>query len=143
MKLSTRSRYGFRLMLQLAEKYGKGEPVSLKYVAKEEEISEKYLSQIVILLKLNGLVTAFRGAYGGYKLSRDPSHITVREVVEVFEGNLMPVDCAIDRSICKRSYNCSAARVWKELGDTIVKTLDAITLKDVISKKGKKCNGKS
>ncbi len=83
MKLSTRARYGTRLMLKLALRYGKG-PVFLKDIARAEEISEKYLSQIIIPLKGAGLVRAFRGAHGGYTLARAPDRIKLKDIVSHF-----------------------------------------------------------
>ena len=85
MRTSTRSRYGVRLMLELALSHGKG-PIFLKDIARRQEISDKYLSQIIIPLKSAGLVSSHRGAHGGYVLQREPARITIREIVEVLEG---------------------------------------------------------
>ena len=92
MKLSTRARYGVRLMLALAKNYGK-EPVYLKDIAKQEDISEKYLSLLIMPLRRIGLVNSVRGAYGGYNLARDPKEITLKEIVVVLEGDCCLVDC--------------------------------------------------
>jgi len=91
MKLSTRARYGVRLMLALAKNYGQGS-VFLREVAKSEEISEKYLSQIIIPLRGAGLVSSSRGVHGGYTLSKSPAEITLQQIVEPLEGNCL-VDC--------------------------------------------------
>ncbi|NPV02505.1 MAG: Rrf2 family transcriptional regulator [Brevinematales bacterium] len=130
MKISTRSRYGLRLMFELALRYE--EPlVQLKTVAEAQEISEKYLSQIIIPLRSAGLVDSERGAQGGYRLSRPPAEITVRHIVEALEGSLYPVDCAGTKK-CRRSKACPTIDVWKKLGDMIIDTLDGITLEDMI-----------
>ena len=92
MKMSTRARYGLRLMVDLAVKDGKG-PILLKDVSRSQEISEKYLSQIIIPLKTAGLVKSFRGAHGGYTLQRDPAKINLLEVVSALEGDLSLVEC--------------------------------------------------
>ncbi|MFA5284396.1 MAG: Rrf2 family transcriptional regulator, partial [Smithellaceae bacterium] len=92
MKLSTRTRYGVRLMTVLAQNYGKG-PVFLKDIAKGENISEKYLSLIIIPLRGVGLINSVRGAHGGYNLSKEPSQITLKEIVDVLEGDCSLVDC--------------------------------------------------
>src|SRR4030067_739218 len=101
MKLSTRSRYGVRLMLALGVKSNQG-PIFLKDIARSEEISEKYLSQIIIPLKAKGLVSTFRGAHGGYILARRASEIRLREIVEPLEGDLCLVDCVTLPEVCDR-----------------------------------------
>jgi Rrf2 family protein len=130
MKLSTRTRYGVRLMVVLARNYGKG-PVYLKDIANEEEISEKYLSQIIIPLRGIGLVTSSRGAYGGYVLSKPASEIRLREIVEVVEGDCL-VDCVKNPSFCSRAETCATRDVWDLLGEKISETLDSITLDQLL-----------
>jgi len=127
VKLSTRARYGVRLMLSLALNYGKG-PVFLKDIAKREEISEKYLSLIIIPLRGVGLVTSNRGAYGGYTLAREPSKITIKEIVDVLEGDCL-VNCIKDSTACNRISTCAARDIWILLGGKISETLNSITLK--------------
>jgi Rrf2 family cysteine metabolism transcriptional repressor len=126
MKLSTRARYGVRMMLSLALNYGKG-PVFLKDIAKRQEISEKYLSLIIIPLRGAGLVISNRGAYGGYTLAREPSKISVKEIVDVLEGDCL-VNCIKDSSACSRISTCAARDIWILLGGKISETLDSITL---------------
>jgi Rrf2 family protein len=117
-------------MFELALRYE--EPlVQLKTVADTQEISEKYLSQIIIPLRSVGLVDSERGSQGGYRLSRPPEEITVRQVVEALEGSLYPVDCAETKE-CPRSKACPSMDIWRLLGDRIVETLDGITLADMI-----------
>jgi len=131
MKLSTRTRYGVRLMLALALHYGKG-PVYLKDIAKGENISEKYLSLIIIPLRGIGLVNSSRGAYGGYSLARDPSQITLKEVVDVLEGDSCLVDCVKDPSACPRVPICVTRDVWAIIGGRISETLNSITLDTLV-----------
>lgn len=133
MRLSTRSRYGMRLMLSLAGNDRK-EPVFLKDIARSEEISEKYLSQIIIPLKAKGLVTTFRGAHGGYLLSRPASEISLRDIIEPLEGDLTFVDCVHNPVICKRSTGCATREVWDEMSSLILNFLDAFTLEDLFKK---------
>lgn len=136
MRLSTRSRYGTRLMLELALHYKKG-TVFLKDIAREEEISEKYLSHLVIPLKANGLISSSRGAHGGYRLAKSPSHITVKDIVQTLEGDLSPVECVKNPSICRRTSGCVTRDVWEKLDERISDTLSSITLKDLVkSQKG-------
>ncbi len=136
MRLSTRSRYGTRLMLKLALNYDKG-PIFLKDIALEEEISEKYLSHLVILLKASGLISAIRGAHGGYQLAKSPDFITIKDIVHALEGNLSPVECVKNPSICSRFSNCVTRNIWERLYEQISTTLSSITLKDLIETKNK------
>lgn len=138
MRLSTRSRYGVRLMLSLAMN-SKKDPIFLKDIASKEEISEKYLSQIIIPLKAKGLVTTFRGAHGGYLLSKPASEITLREIIEPLEGNLCLVDCVSNPGICDKSTVCATRQVWDEMSSILLGFLDTFTLEDLI-KKTKKIN---
>lgn len=139
MKLSTRVRYGVRLMVELAERYGQG-PVFLKDIALEQEISEKYLSLIVIPLRSAGLVFSVRGANGGYTLARDPKTITLKEVVDVLEGEPCLVDCVRDPSACNRTSHCSSRGVWQRVGDKIAEALNEVTLAQMADDSQKKRN---
>ena len=114
MKLSTRARYGVRLMLALARSYGQGS-VYLKDVAKGEEISEKYLSQIIIPLRSAGLVNSTRGAHGGYMLSKPPAEITLKQIVDPLEGDCL-VDCVKNPSACPCVSTCANRDVRALLG---------------------------
>jgi Rrf2 family transcriptional regulator, cysteine metabolism repressor len=137
MKLSTRSRYGVRLMLELAINYNKG-PVQLSMISDVEEISEKYLGQIVIQLKNAGLINSVRGAQGGYLLSGKPDKITLRNIVESLEGSLNLVDCIDDKGLCSRNEICVTKDVWELISDNIKNTLENITLANLVEKtKGK------
>ena len=137
MKLSTRARYGVRLMLDLARQYGQ-RPVYLREVAEREAISEKYLSQIIIPLRGQGLVLSARGAYGGYSLAKPPSEITLREIVEPLEGGICLVDCVKHPSACSRVDHCVARDVWATLGEKISETLDSVTLEELVRKNREK-----
>jgi Rrf2 family protein len=131
MKLSTRARYGVRLMLDLARQYGQGS-VYLREIAAREDISEKYLSQIIIPLRGEGLVRSTRGAHGGYRLAKPPAEITLREIVEPLEGGNCLVDCVKHPSACPRVPTCAARDVWTMLGEKISETLDSVTLEQLV-----------
>ncbi len=131
MKLSTRVRYGVRLMVELAERYGEG-PVFLKDIAAVQGISEKYLSLIVIPLRSAGLVYSARGANGGYTLSRDPKTITLKDVVVILEGEPCLVDCVRDPSVCNRTSRCSSRGVWQRVGDRISEALSEVSLAQMV-----------
>lgn len=128
MKLSTRSKYGTRLMFELALNYGQG-TIFLKDVSKRQNISEKYLSNIIIPLKGAGLVSSVRGAYGGYMLTRAPDQVTLKEIVLLLEGNL-----AVDKQ--KNEHKDAHIRVienvWLRMQSAIHEFLAGITLQDLI-----------
>lgn len=123
LRLSTRGRYGVRLMLALASGASQ-----LRDVALREGISEKYLGQLVLPLKNAGLLTSRRGARGGVALARPPATITVREVVEAIEGRTAAVRCVDDPGSCARAGSCAAARVWRRLSEDIGRSLSSFTL---------------
>jgi Rrf2 family transcriptional regulator, cysteine metabolism repressor len=130
MKLSTRTRYGVRMMLALARNYGKGR-IYLKEIAKCEEISEKYLSLIIIPLKGIGLVKSIRGAHGGYTLGKAPAEITLKDIVDILEGDCL-VDCVKDPRACSRLQGCATRDIWKMLGGKISDVLRSITLERLV-----------
>lgn len=134
IKLSTKGRYGTRLMLNLALHYNEGkEAVVLKNISKEEDLSIRYLEQIVIPLKINKLVKSLRGAGGGYKLARDPSRITVCEIIEVLEGSCALVDCVEDPDNCERMTECATHEVWNEASDLLKNYFESKTLQDLVA----------
>jgi len=133
MKLSTRGRYGTRLMVDLSVHFGSG-PVLLRDISERQNISEKYLWQLINPLKNAGLVKSTRGAHGGYELAKDPEKVTLREVVCILEGPMCLVDCVDDVNVCDMSNICCSRDVWKEVTDKILETLDSITLKDMVDK---------
>lgn len=127
MKLSTKILYGIRLMLTLAQNYGNG-PVFLKDVARRQDISPKYLSQIVIPLRSAGLVSSIRGPHGGYVLSRNPSLITLKEITDTLEGEVCLVECIKNPSFCNRVATCASYEIWVMLENQISDTLNSVTL---------------
>lgn len=131
MKFSTKTRYGLRFMVSLGSKESKGN-VQLSDIAKDEGISEKYLSQIVIPLKSAGMIQSERGANGGYRLAKPARDISLREIVEIFEGSLYPVNCVEDPSCCDRGTLCVTQKVWKKVGDALIFTLEEIHLQDLV-----------
>lgn len=136
MKLSTKTRYGTRAILDLAMHYGEG-PIFVKDIARRQGISKKYLDHIIASLKTAGLVKSFRGAHGGYVLAKDPSSIKLSEVIRVLEGPLAPVDCVDDPSSCPRSPYCIAIEVWTSIRRAIFNVLDSFTLQDLVEKQKK------
>jgi Rrf2 family protein len=139
IKLSTKGRYGTRLMLNLALHYDAGqEPVILKNVSKEEEISIRYLEQIIIPLKLSKLVKSIRGAGGGYILTHPPSKIQLIEIIEALEGPIALVDCVDDLEHCDRTPSCATYEVWKKATDLLKDYFTRTTLQDLVELAQKK-----
>ncbi|MGV8056804.1 MAG: RrF2 family transcriptional regulator [Smithellaceae bacterium] len=137
MKLSTRSRYGVRFMAALACEYG-GKSLFLKDIAADEEISEKYLSLIVIPLRSAGLIKSQRGARGGYALARSPRDVTLCDVVEALEGDTCLVRCVKQPSKCDRAAICPTRDIWSSLGDKIRETLKSVTIAELAELKKEK-----
>jgi Rrf2 family transcriptional regulator, cysteine metabolism repressor len=133
MKLSTRTRYGMRAMLELAENFGRG-PLQTRVIAKHQDISIKYLEQLMSLLKSADLVRSVRGAKGGYMLSKPPEKIKLGEVFDVFEGPVVTVECVANENYCARAADCIARRVWDEVQRAVKNVLQSTTLQDAIDK---------
>ena len=138
MKISTKGRYALRLMLDLALTSG-GNAVPLRDVAERQEISDKYLEQIVTQLSRAGLVRSIRGAGGGYLLTRAPEEYTVGEILRVLEGNLAPVSCADGAACCQRADHCVTLEVWQKIQDAVSSVVDTITLADLVRRYHEKC----
>jgi len=139
IKLSTKGRYGTRLMQNLAQNYNNGnEAIILKSVSDNENISIRYLEQIVIPLKISRLVKSIRGAGGGYTLARHPSEIKVSEILYALEGSCCLVDCGEDPDYCDRIPICASYDIWKEASNLLKDYFDSITLQDLIKISDKK-----
>lgn len=137
MKISTKGRYAVRLMLDLASNY-KGEAIPIKAIAARQEISEKYLEQIITVLSRAGFVKSTRGAQGGYRLSHSPDYYTVGMILRLTEGNLAPVACLEDEeNNCPRNLKCPSLFVWEKLYAAITDVVDNITLGDILERNEK------
>ncbi len=134
MKISTKGRYALRMLLDLAENSG-GDYVSLKDIAERQDISKKYLEQIVPMLSKAGILKTTRGNKGGYMLVKSAAEYTVGDVLRATEGSLSPVSC-LDYSPneCQRAAQCRTLFVWEGLYETTVKYLDSITLQDILDR---------
>ena len=132
MKISTKGRYALRLLLDLAV-YDTGEPVSLKDIARRQDISEKYLEQIISILNKAGYVRSVRGANGGYILRKKPEEVTVGMILRLTEGSLAPVACVTDEGECEREQDCVTIYVWRRLNEAINEVVDGITLADLVA----------
>lgn len=132
MKVSTKGRYALRMMVDLALS-DPGNFISLRDVAERQEISTKYMEQIVSLLTKSGFLYSVRGPQGGYKLARLAEEYTVGDILRVTEGNLAPVSClARVENHCPRAKNCSTLPFWEGLYDVIGAYVDSVTLSDLV-----------
>lgn len=123
MKISTKGRYGLTIMIELARKYGDG-PISLKQIARDNNLSEHYLEQLIAPLRNASLVKSVRGAYGGYMLTKAPHDITAGDVIRVLEGPITPVEGIEDEEPAKQA-------LWKRVRDAVKDVLDTTTLEDL------------
>lgn len=138
MKISTRGRYALRLMLDLTMS-DTGEYVTIKSVAERQEISDKYLEQIVTVLSRAGFVKSTRGVQGGYKLTRPADSYTVGDILRLIEGSLAPVACMEDEpNQCPRCTKCVTIDVWKQIDDAVNSVVDSITLADLMENQKEK-----
>lgn len=135
MKISTKGRYALRLLVDLAEHSDEGF-IALKDIAKRQDISKKYLEQIVAVLNKPGILKTNRGYQGGYRLAKNPDQYTVGDILRITEGGLAPVSCLeLDENLCERSSCCATLFIWEGLYKTVNDYLDSITLKDVLAHK--------
>lgn len=139
MKISTKGRYALRLMLDLALN-NTGEYIKIKNISERQEISEKYLEQIVTILSRASYVKSVRGAQGGYKLARDPKDYTVGEILRLTEGSLSPVACLDDETECSKIDDCVTIEIWKRMDKAISNVVDNITLLDLVDWQMEKVN---
>ncbi len=134
MKISTKGRYALRLMLDLALNTADGY-VAIKSISERQEISDKYLEQIITILSRAGFVKSIRGSQGGYKLAKPPEEYTVGMILRLIEGNLVPVACMADEpNQCPRSDICVTLDVWKQIDKAVSGVIDNITLAELVIK---------
>ncbi len=133
MKLSSRTRYGMRAILELAENHGEG-PVQIKTIAQRQDISVKYLEQLMAVLKSAGFVKSIRGSKGGYILAKPPNQIKLGDVFNAFEGPVATVECVENESYCARAADCVTRQVWAQVQEAIENILQSITLQDLVDR---------
>ncbi len=131
MKISTKGRYGVRILLDLAL-HDSATPRQIRDIALSQQISEKYISRLIIALRRAKMIRSIRGAKGGYRISRDPESVTLLDIIEVMEGPLSIVDCVRSPQKCKRSCNCPSRQIWDRLTSDIHDAMQKITLQDII-----------
>jgi Rrf2 family protein len=122
------------MMLDLAARHDQG-PTPLREIAKRQDLSVKYLEQLIIPLKAAGYIRSVRGARGGYTLARKPDKISVGQIIQVLEGGLSLVDCVDDAKVCEREKNCPTRDIWLRMSERLMEELSSLTLRDVLDGK--------
>jgi len=138
MKIPTMLRYGVRMVVTLAQK---GEVMSTAGLAKEMVVSPLYLRQLAPVLERAGIIEGFRGARGGYRLKVRPGDITLFEIIRAFDEDFSLLDCIKSTNSCPRSPDCTTRYLWKDLSDALKKTLQDMTLKQLLERKNKRDMG--
>lgn len=133
MRISTKGRYALRLMMDIALNCEE-KPVSIKDIAKRQDISDKYLEQIISVLSNAGFVRGVRGPQGGYVLRKKPEDYTAGMILRLTEGSLSPVPCVEDEAaVCERMENCATYELWKRMNNAINDVVDSVTLADLLN----------
>ena len=132
MKISTKGRYGLRILIDLAT-HDPGKPRLIRDIAQSQQISEKYISRLVIDLRRAKLIRSVRGINGGFHLAKLPEEITLLEILETMEGPISVVDCVRSPEKCKRQSLCPARDIWQQLNDGIRELTAKITLDDILN----------
>lgn len=139
MKISTKGRYGLRILLDLAlyetrlDHETPSEPRLIRDIALSQQISEKYISRLIIKLRRAGMVRSIRGAKGGFRLNKKPEDITLLEITEAMEGPIALVDCVLAPDSCKSCSQCAAHEIWNDLNQEIRNAMNRVSLKDIMN----------
>jgi Rrf2 family cysteine metabolism transcriptional repressor len=137
MKLSTRTRYGIRAIIELAQ-HKTEEPLQLKVIAQRQNISVKYLEQLITVLKSAGFVRSIRGSKGGYILAKAAEEIRLSDVFKCLEGSVTTAECVEDENYCNKSADCVARDLWVQVERAIEDVLQSVTLQDLVDRAGSK-----
>jgi Rrf2 family cysteine metabolism transcriptional repressor len=133
MRLSTKGEYASRAMLELSLRYNQG-PLHIKDISEAQHIPERFLEQILLLLKRAGYLKSRKGHQGGYALAKPPAEITVAEVIRVMDGPLAPIDCVsvMAHEVCPMEDSCGLRWLWKEVRDSVAQLLERTTFDDLV-----------
>jgi Rrf2 family protein len=145
MKLSSKTEYAILALLELGQRYGKGFVLS-RDIASTRDIPESFIERILLTLRNGGVLVSVRGAKGGHYLAKDPSKVSVREVIEMFEGSLAPIDCVNERissisASCSVEGSCVLKDLWQKMYDAMLASIENITIKDLITQEGTQKEG--
>ena len=132
MKISTKGRYALRMMLELAQNEN-NKPMPIKEISEKQNLSDKYLEQIISVLNKAGYVKSVRGPQGGYQLVKSPKDYTVGMILRLIEGSLAPVECLeFEENTCPRKAGCVTVKVWEKINQAVNDVVDHITLEDLL-----------
>jgi Rrf2 family protein len=131
MRISTKGRYGLRILLDLAAHQADGRPRLIREIAKSQQISEKYVSRLILALRDAGVVGSFRGARGGYAIVKPLDQVTLLEAIETMEGPLEVVECLAGNASCERAESCGPRHFWRQFNDEIRGILQKYTVQDL------------
>lgn len=140
MKISTRGRYGLRILVDLAMQEA-DKPRLIKEIAESQQISKKYISQLIVDLRVAGLICSVRGAKGGLVMAKKAEDISLRAIIEAMEGELAIVDCIHATQDCERYAACQTRNVWERLNCEIRNSMEQITLAEIIANDNEPCIG--
>ena len=137
MKLSSKTEYAILALLELGQRYDKGLVLS-REIASSRDIPESFIERILLTLKNGGVIVSVRGANGGHCLARDPGEISVREIIELFEGSLAPIDCVNERisslsACCSIEASCVLKDLWQKMYDSMLTSIENITIKNLVT----------
>ncbi len=133
MKISMKSDYSLRAVLELARHYGQG-TIQTSDIAARQDIPEPYLEQLLIALRKANVIRSVRGPQGGHSLARPPQEITVGEIIMALEGSLAPLECVQEQECCSRSVNCVQRDIWMQVNEATRKVLDSTTISDLLER---------
>jgi len=142
VRMSSKGRYSTRAMMELALHFGQG-LVQVKDISARQQISERYLEQLLVRLRRAGLVRGIRGARGGFTLTKPPTEIRLSEIIKAAEGSVEPAKCLDEPELCPQSDGCVSRNVWGEIGRAINQVLEATTLQDLVEQhEGREINSR-
>ncbi len=137
MKLSSKTEYAILALLELGQRYDKGLVLS-REIASSRDIPESFIERILLTLKNGGVIVSVRGTNGGHCLARDPGEVSVREIIELFEGSLAPMDCVNERisslsACCSIEASCVLKDLWQKMYDSMLASIENITIKNLVT----------
>ncbi len=137
MKLSSKTEYAILALLELGQRYDKGLVLS-REIASSRDIPESFIERILLTLKNGGVIVSVRGTNGGHCLARDPGEVSVREIIELFEGSLAPIDCVNERisslsACCSIEASCVLKDLWQKMYDSMLASIENITIKNLVT----------
>ncbi len=139
MKITTKCRYGIRALVEIGNNYPK-RPTTRREISRNQELDDSYLENILLDLKSNDIVRSIRGAKGGFVLNKPPETITLLDIVESLQGEIVPSKCVTDPDSCKRASNCVTRPVWVRMQQAQKNVLETVTIQDLLNEELDNCH---